>query len=259
VFFVSAAFHLTSILWLTLINAPAYLGKRPKEKATVSQAMRRFWSRARSGYGYLFSQPILRLMTVGNMLRNFALGFLIAVETIVVLRIAGLTETEWGIIFGAAAVVGFLVTFLGRSVRDAIGEIRTGTVVGFLFPVPLIGFAVAAILPSGTFIMILASELLLTTLVTLRAISVAGTRARVTPDDRLRRTNAANRVVNTFPMPFGALIGGALAAWTGEVAMIWASAALMLLAAFYGVLERTGRFKDVPKEMLVADETKVDA
>jgi MFS family permease len=184
---------------------------RPPLRTQITEGMRWLWSTV-----------ILRQIMACSATANFFLAMWTAVETVFLVRILHTRASVIGAVLSAGAVGGIVGGLLVGRVARRLGTVKmlTGAIVACG------AFGVVGPLasgPLGPWSVAVALFGLSLTLALYNAGAI-GTRQQLAPTNLLSRATAANRVVTSGVMPFGALFGGTIAtSATPRVALLVAA------------------------------------
>ncbi|WP_428954199.1 MFS transporter [Streptomyces sp. cg35] len=216
----SAAYALEALLVLAL---PAALNAR------VKQVARPPLEALRSGLGVVRAQPRLRRMVLSGAGLNLGSGAATALYVFYAARELALSAWQLGAtyaVYSAATIAGALLA--GRFARRA-GLWRATQVCG------LVAGAAVFLIPSASLgagiVLLLAYQVTYGLSGTVWMISMTTTQQQVTPADMRGRVAGLVQAVLLATVPVGALAGGALAAWFGNVPVLLGSAAVALVSA----------------------------
>ncbi|MFJ9035317.1 MFS transporter [Streptomyces sp. NPDC102406] len=216
----SAAYAVETLLVLAL---PAGLNLREKQGATSPL------DALRSGLAVVRAQPRLRRMVLSGAGLNLGSGAATALYVFYAASELGLSAPQLGVtyaVYSAATVAG---AFLAGRFARTTGLWRATQVCGlvagaavFLIPAASLGPALA---------LLLAYQVTYGLSGTVWMISMTTTQQQVAPDDMQGRVAGLVQAVLLATVPVGALVGGALAAWLGNVPVLLGSATVALVSA----------------------------
>ncbi|MBC2878714.1 MULTISPECIES: MFS transporter [Streptomyces] len=196
------------------------------------------------GLAFVFRNPALRMIACSTAIANFFAAMLTAVQTVFLVRVLDLPASAVGLMLSAAAVGGLggalCADVLGRAVGRArviwLAPLLTGP---FALLWPLAGRgAAAAWFAVGEAVVFFGAVVYNVAQVSFRQL--------LCPDALLGRMNATLRFLVWGTMPFGALVGGAVAGAYGARAAVWLCAAGFLLVPLPLLLSPLRRLRDLP-------------
>ncbi|MEV1020182.1 MFS transporter [Streptomyces sp. NPDC050264] len=216
----SSAYAVEALLVLAL---PAALNIRRK------QAARTPLDALRSGLAVVRAQPRLRRMILSGAGLNLGSGAATALYVFYATRELALSPWQLGATYAtysAATVAGALLA--GRFARTT-GLWRATQMRGLVAGAAVFLIPAASLGPG--FALLLAYQVTYGLSGTVWMISMTTTQQRVTPSDLQGRVAGLVQSVLLTTVPVGALGGGALAAWLGNVPVLLGSAAVALVSA----------------------------
>ena len=170
---------------------------------------RDFWAEAKSGFTWMRAHPqVLQLALMLGGLNFFSMTMM----TVLVLysqEVLGLSAAAHGILLTAGAAGGVLGGLFWPKITPTLGAQRGLWLALALFPIAPLILALTA----NPFVAGVALFLEMMSAVLWNVITVSY-RQRLIPDDLLGRVNSIYRFFGWGAMPFGALAGGALVAFT---------------------------------------------
>lgn len=188
----------------------------------------------REGLVFLLERPVLRTMALMVGMTNLATSAVFAVIVLFAVgpgSAMGLTEPQFGILFGLLAAGGVVGGLVAEPVQRRLGRARTLTV-------SVVGMFVYVVAPAITANVAVIAVVFfgsgLTTM--LWNITTVSFRQRVTPNELLGRVNSVYRLVAWGTRPLGAALGGAIGEWLGVRSVF---AIMGLLAAAVLIPDRT--------------------
>lgn len=221
-----------------LISSIFLIATHDKERelraAQPTPKERHLWAEIREGLSYvLHSGPISRI-TLSNLLSSIAYTFAQTLVPIVVLRLVGLTEFEYGLSMAVGAAGGLVGAMLSGRLTAKYGTADVvrfsslgATVMLLAYPLALMAagtkpLAMAVIFAFGFFgsIMFLIYN-----------ITQVSLRQRLCPLPLLSRMNASVRFIVWGAMPISALAAGWLAELLGIAPVLWTMVVLGLVSA----------------------------
>ncbi|QWA23248.1 MFS transporter [Streptomyces sp. JCM17656] len=222
----AALSHLASLLLLRGIHPQGDIARAKRESE------RRFGQEIKDGIRVLFRQPLLRLLLNQAALNNIGAGILLSMLPIFLLRDIGVATWLYGLLSTLGAVAGFATSLLAPRLRRRFGEIRMTLLFSALAPFAVLAAPLAGVFRQAAVPLIAVAQVLIGIAIVGRAVSTAGLRARVTPDEYMGRVTAAYSVVIQGATPLGALAGGLLAGHWSTGTALWAGGLVMALPWF---------------------------
>nr|WP_203643697.1 MFS transporter [Streptomyces sp. SID14478] len=216
----SAAYALEALFVLAL---PAVLNVRGEQSA------RSPLDALRSGLAVVRAQPRLRRMVLSGAGLNFGSGAATALYVFFATRELHLEAWQLGTtyaVYSAATVAGALLA--GRFARTT-GLWRATQVCGLVAGAAV--FLIPAAALGAGFVLLLAYQVTYGLSGTVWMISMTTTQQQVTSKDMQGRVAGLVQSVLLATVPAGALGGGVLAAWLGNVPVLLGSAAVALVSA----------------------------
>jgi predicted MFS family arabinose efflux permease len=180
------------------------------------------------GLRYVFHDSVLRMLVASGVLLCLATTALLAIQPVLLVRDLGLSPGLYGLLLAGEGVGGFLGSLAAWPVIRRLGTARTIwvpslAIVPFVLLMPFAGHGwLILFYPIGSFAFAVG--------ISMRNVAQLTYRQSACPPELLGRMNASMRVLTWGAMPFGGLIGGALAQWAGTRAAMWAVFALIVLA-----------------------------
>lgn len=202
------ALDVGSYLWSTLcLRAIRTVEPEPEQRQRAG-----VFTSIVAGLGFVYQQPMLRMMTIMGAVFNISSGIMLACMLLYVLRELGLSAAEFGLtqsIFGPGALIGSL---LATRVAARLGRGRA--IVGGATMIAAAQLALPFLRGSQMDVMIALATIAFVTGIgnMLWSINIISMRQEITPHDMLGRANAGMRTIILGVMPLGALLGG----WLGE-------------------------------------------
>ncbi|QTT77336.1 MFS transporter [Streptomyces mobaraensis NBRC 13819 = DSM 40847] len=227
-----------------LLSALCLRGIRTPEPPPAPATGEPLRAQVLEGLAFVFRDPALRMIACSTAVANFFAAMLTAVQTVFLVRVLDLPAGAVGLMLSAAAVGGLggalCADVLGRAVGRArviwVAPLLTGP---FALLWPLAGRgAAAAWFAVGEAVVFFGAVVYNVAQVSFRQL--------LCPDALLGRMNATLRFVVWGTMPFGALVGGAVAGAYGARAAVWLCAAGFLLVPLPLLLSPLRRLRDLP-------------
>ncbi|UNO38589.1 MFS transporter [Streptomyces sp. MST-110588] len=210
-----------------LLSALCLRGIRVREPHPEAPAGVPLWAQIREGLSFVLRHPVLRMIALTTGTANLFSAMLMSVQTVYLVRVAGLAPGALGLMLSASAVGGLAGALCAGPAARAVGQARLiwlSTVVTGPFALlwPLAGpGAAAAWFAVGSGVVFFGAVLYNVAQVSFRQL--------LCPDALLGRMNATLRFLVWGSMPLGALAGGAVAQAAGARAAVWVCAAGFLL------------------------------
>ncbi|MFG3282176.1 MFS transporter [Streptomyces sp. NPDC048111] len=196
------------------------------------------------GLRFLLGDPYLRTLACFSMLGNLALNGIQAVQTVFLLRDAGLSPGSVGTVFAVVSAGGLagagVAGWIARRFGSARGLLLCMLVIApFMFLVPLGGrqlpIALSAVAWGVAVCGVIAGNV------------IAGSFFQTyCPTELLGRVRATSATIGYGAIPVGALLGGALGSTLGTRPTIWIMAAVLLGAAGVLLASPIRRLRDFP-------------
>ncbi|MBH1938737.1 MFS transporter [Streptomyces sp. AV19] len=231
-----AAGYLLSALFLRGIRTP-----EPPPAPATGASLR---AQVGEGLAFVFRHPALRMIACSTAVANFFGAMLVAVQTVFLVRVLELPAGVIGLMMSASAVGGLAGALCAGALARAVGRARViwlaPAVTGpFAVLWPLAGHGAAAIWFA------VASAAVFFGAVVYNVAQVSF-RQLLCPAELLGRMNATLRFLVWGTMPFGALVGGAVADAAGPRAAVWTCAAGFLLVPVPLLFSPLRRLRDLP-------------
>lgn len=207
-----------------------------------------FWASFRDGLGYVLGTPLQRTFMIAAATVNFGAGFMIALQSLFVLRTLGFTASEYGVVLSIGGIGGVVGALLGMRIRRHIGEIRTQIFCYALIPIAFAPTPLAPFLPVPAPLSVAVAEFGISFVIVVAGISSSGIYARMTPPHLLGRVTSARRTVAVGVVPLGTLVAGGLAPLTGYDVALWAGAGIMACSVVVFATSPIFRMKNLPAE-----------
>ncbi|MEU8523751.1 MFS transporter [Streptomyces sp. NPDC048577] len=238
----AALAHLLSLLILRRIESTDDFGR------SQAGAERNFRRDIAEGIRFLFQQPLLRLLLNQAALNNIGAGIILAMLPIFLLKEIGVTTWMYGLLSTLGAVAGFVTSLVAPRLRRRFGEIRMTLLFSALAPFAVVAAPLAGVFREAAVPLIALAQVLIGFAIVGRAVSTAGLRARVTPNEYMGRVTAAYSVVTQGATPLGALAGGLIANHWSTSTALWAGGLAMALPLVLLLLSPLRRHTRLPAE-----------
>ena len=200
----------------------------PRQSSDVLPNRPTMGAMIREGWRFVVRHPVMRPCLLGATADNFANGALMAIIPVYLVRTLHANPALVGILiaadgvgsFAGAALAPWLTARLG-SARAMLVAATAGAAVALLMPVGqgpwgMAAFAVAN-MGFGVGVVVF-------------SIGARTHRQVASPPELLSRVIATVRFVSWGAIPFGALLGGAVATWAGPRGGLWVACLLTLVA-----------------------------
>lgn len=223
-----------------VISAATLRAIRPDfQESGPNPGRQRLVREIRDGLGWIWRQPIVRLLTVveaADGLR-YGAGFLLIIQ---LARQAGANPTRVGFVFTGAALGGLFGGLLaGRVVR----RFPLGRVAIAMLWIEALSFPLYAAYASWLFIALVA--FLESVLQPIYSVAMDNYRLRITPDRLRGRVNGALNTLVTGTSAIGTILGGVLLSLVSAPAMAIGSGCWLLALAALTTASRTVRNSSV--------------
>lgn len=234
--------HLTSLLVLRRIHPKGDIarggdGSEHRLRREIAEGIR-----------VLFRQPLLRLLLNQAALNNIGAGIILSMLPVFLLKEIGVATWLYGLLSTLGALAGFAASLLAPRLRRRFGEIRMTLIFSALAPFAVLAAPLAGVFRQAAVPLIALAQVLIGIAIVGRAVSTAGLRARVTPNEYMGRVTAAYSVVIQGATPLGALVGGAIASrWSTGMAL-WAGGLTMAVPLVLLLLSPLRRYRTLPLE-----------
>lgn len=199
------------------------------EPASPSLAVR--GTATADGMRILFSSAPLRALTYSAALTNAGVMLGNTVLPVLVLRDLGISPA----VFASMGIVAAAGSILGSAAAPALHRrfgLRHLRVAAALLSGPAVLLVVfCRDLPGHEVIWLMLQAFLWNLLVSISSVAGSDVLPRIVPRERLATVGAAQRTITLGVMPISAIVGGAVGAYMGTAAMMWAWAGLALLSA----------------------------
>jgi MFS family permease len=186
---------------------------RTQEETPPREDRRSLRAELVEGLGYVFRHPYQRGMIGSTALANFFSQVVFSILLVYAVRELGLSAGTIGLVLSVGSAGTLVAALTARQVSERLGVGRTILLAAFMFgPATLL----IALAPKDLAIPLIVVAMLILTyggiLYNVTAISLI---QAITPDRILGRANASRRFVVWGVIPFGGLVGGALASSIG--------------------------------------------
>ncbi|MGW2087195.1 MFS transporter [Streptomyces sp. NPDC001880] len=218
-----AAYGIESLLLLALpatLNNPARQGSRTSESRTAV---------LREGLEVVRGERVLRRQVLAGAGFNLGSGAADALFVLYATRDLGLHAWQLGTVYAAFSVATILGVLLAGRFAATIGLARATRICAVVAALAIFLIPGASLGPG--FPALLAYQFLFGLAATVWAISMTTTQQLITPPELQGRVAGVLQAALIGTVPIGALGGGALAAWLGNVPVLTGGAAVALVAA----------------------------
>ena len=234
---VGAASFLFSVVFLLVIRHVEPAAPVPQGGASVRAELA-------AGLRYVLGHVLLRAQIATIAVTVIGFSFLDGILYPFAYRDLHLTPGELGLALTLGGLAGFPGVWLGPRLARAIG-LGPALVLGFaVFPVIMLLFPLARVLPA---VPVVAALFAIGTLFAAGAdLNQLTLRQTLTPDPYLGRMNSIYRTVVWGAIPLGNIVGGALGSTVGIVGTFWIGGVLALLGCVAMWLSPIGRLRQFP-------------
>ncbi|SFY42709.1 MFS transporter [Streptomyces atratus] len=218
-----AAYGVESLLLLALpaaLNTPAQRGSRASESRTAV---------LRAGLEVVRGEKVLRRQVLAGAGFNLGSGAADALFVLYATRDLGLPAWQLGTVYAAFSVATVLGVLLAGRFAATIGLARATRICAVVAALAIFLIPGASLGPG--FPALLAYQFLFGLAATVWAISMTTTQQLITPPELQGRVAGVLQAALIGTVPVGALGGGALASWLGNVPVLTGGAVVALVAA----------------------------
>lgn len=198
----------------------------------------------REGLTFVLTNRALRAIALSATSINFCHSIIAAVVVVFLVRVLGLSAGMTGVVLTASGVGALMGAITATRWQRRFGRVRV------IWAAPLIVHPLGLLIPLATpgwgIALVAAGQAALAYAAVVFDCGQASLRQTITPDEYLGRMNASVRFIVWGSMPFGGLIGGALADWTGARTALWLATIGLLASAGWALASplRTSRTID---------------
>ena len=234
---VDAASFLFSVVFLLVIRHEEPAAPVPQGGASVRAELA-------AGLRFVLGHVLLRAQIATIAVTVIGFSFLDGILYPFAYRDLHLTPGELGLALTLGGLAGFPGVWLGPRLARAIG-LGPALVLGFaVFPVMMLLFPLARVLPA---VPVVAALFAIGTLFAAGAdLNQLTLRQTLTPDPYLGRMNSIYRTVVWGAIPLGNVLGGVLGSTVGIVGTFWIGGVLALLGCLAMWLSPIGRLRQFP-------------
>lgn len=223
---VTACCYLLSAALIRSIRQPFQAPARARaEAAERTDPMRRLRADIREGLSYIWSEPLVRSLTLIGFGNGFVAGAVTGLLVVFGSEALGFADnaSQLSVLYTCGSVGALCASLLLPGLRRRFKPGRI-TIAGLVCSGgALLGFAQSGAMPAASLFYLLWSAA--NTLIIINGITL---RQQITPDHLQGRVHATGRMIAYGGTPFGALVGGAATAWYGSVSAYTALAVVML-------------------------------
>lgn len=167
-----------------------------------------------AGLNFIRRTPVLRAAFGAEATTSLFRAAFFALYILYATRMLHVTPVEWGIILGPSSIGALVASAFAGRIGRRLGLGRT-MLLGTLYTIPALLVPLAAGSHALVVAVLFTSELLTSAGFMVREIADGTIKAAAVPDALRARTSAAFVTVSSGLRPFGALLGGVLAAAIG--------------------------------------------
>jgi Na+/melibiose symporter-like transporter len=204
--------------------------RRPEPASPLTVERRSAWGELVEGLSLVWSNPVLRALTVSAGTRNIFRSFFGTLYGLYLIRVLGIGPTGVGLSLATGGIGGLLGALAAQPVARRIGSGRTIVESALTFSAVTMLYPLAGGPVVVATIVVMVAQLLDGLVLTVYAIHVLSLRQRITPDRLLGRANASINAVELGVIPVGLLIAGILGQVLGVRAALWLAAFGTLLS-----------------------------
>ena len=212
-----------------LVSAAALARVRTAEPPLPAQpagGRRRMRSEIVEGLGYLFADPLLRMLTASVTVANFAFSIMQALSVVFLVRALHQAPGALGLLFAAGGVGGVIGAMTASPGARRVGASRV-TLAGLALAD--LGLALLPLAHAGPRLALFAAgEGLVSWGIVVFNVTMASFRQRLVPNRLMGRVVASQRVIMWGSAPLGSLIGGVLGETIGVRGGLWVAAVAFL-------------------------------
>lgn len=239
---IGAPFALLIDVITYLVEALLIAGIRIEEQPARRQS--KVLSDIREGLRATYRHPVLLPLSLSTHIWFIANAASLTVISLVVLRTLDLGAAIFGLLLSVVGAATLIGAFFAERGGVRLGEGGAITLSRIIYPFAWIAVAIASSLGGIGGVIILFIALAVSGFAMgFENASEMSYRQQAVPDGLLGRVNATGRSVNRTAGALGAICGGVLAAWMGEIAALWVVVVIFALAAALAVFSpvRTAR------------------
>ncbi len=201
------------------------------------------------GLRFVFGHPLLWRITATTGTSNFFSTLIFTLESILILRILGLSPAAFGIILGIGSVGGLLGAVATPWIQKRIGEGTSISLSAVAMAVGVVAVPLSAVFPGAAIPILIAGAFIVSFLVLVYNITQVTMRQRLTPPRLLGRMNASIRFVVWGVMPLSALLAGVLGSTIGVLPTMWIGVVGGFLASAFVLFSPLTTMRVLPTEL----------
>ncbi len=202
------------------------------------------------GLRFVFGHPLLWRITATTGTSNFFSTLIFTLESILILRILGLSPAAFGVILGVGSVGGLLGALATPWVQKRIGEGTSISLSAVAMAAGVLAMPLSAVFPSAAIPILIAGTFVVSFLVLVYNITQVTMRQRLTPPRLLGRMNASIRFVVWGVMPIASLVAGVLGETIGVLPTMWIGVAGGFLASVFVLFSPLTTMRVLPTELV---------
>jgi MFS family permease len=199
------------------------------------------------GFNVIMRQPVLRALVIAMSVRTFFGYFFAALYSLYVVREVGLSPFALGVLIGAGGVGALAGALLANrfTYRFGFGSIlvlmAVNSILGLLTPLAgIVGSTVLAM------VFLTFNQVVGDALYAIYVINETTLRQMLVPDHLLGRANASAEFLSQCVSPLGALVAGALAAFTSSGFTLLIAALGMMGVSLWMLTTPVRQFRHIP-------------
>lgn len=219
----------------------------PRGSVSSVDARPKMGALIREGWRYVVRHPVMRPCMFGATADNFANGALLAVIPVFLVRDLHASPAMVGLLIAADGAGSLIGAALAPWLTARLGSARA------LMVAAVLGAGLALLMPAGHgvwgMVTFAVANIGFGIGVVVFSINARTHRMATTPPELLSRVIATVRFVSWGVIPFGALLGGAIASAVGPRGGLWAACLLTLLGpavVFFSPVRRLRELADLP-------------
>jgi MFS family permease len=202
------------------------------------------------GLRFVFGNRLLRRITATTGTANFFSTLVFTLQSILILRVLGLSPATLGIIFGIGSVGGLLGALATPWIQRRVGEGTSVSLSAVAMGVGVLALPLSAVFPAWAIPILIVGTFIESFLVLVYNITQVTMRQRLTPPRLLGRMNASIRFVVWGVMPLAALLSGVLGETLGVLPTMWIGAAGSFLASGFVLFSPLTRMRVLPTDLV---------